>query len=677
MMANFDLINKQKRYIMKRKITLSILLFLVTLNAIELPSIQIEFSKLEETQQESASTVNIVDKDKLETSNIKSIKEFSSLVSNTNISGIGNRSDKTFTIRGISNYVTYESSIAMYIDDVPVPFSYGFGMVDFNNVKSIEVLKGAQGTLFGKGAESGVINIYTQAPSKEFKTKISAGYGSYNTQEFYGLVSGPTVNEYLTYSLSITKESSDGFSQNEQTGNHFDTKDFLSFSTKLRYNPDTPLDVSLSYSKSKSDDGGSPFKINTKENPFSIDNEPTDDSVKMDSDMLSLIIKYKENDYTFTSATSYAKQSVLKNDYVGILGGLDMVFDIDIVEVTQEFRLKQNFENSELLVGAFYSDKLQFDYKEKQDFIPALNSLDNINTIENPDENIALFSQYKYYIGENYALMAGLRYQTTKRSFSRTLDYTASTTSADSQTTWKHILPTLSLSYYGEDDSHTYLTYSKGYRPGGYNYRTSDTLTPFEPETTDSLELGHKRALESSLTLNSAIFYNLIDNLRINTFTPYLATETLNAKKAHSYGAELELNYKTDNLNIYSACGIIKTEMAEFQNSPQYEGNNIIDVPNMTASIGAKYNFIPNYYVQSDVKYMGERYYNISNSAKESGYALVNLGVGYKKDGWEALVYANNLFNKEYVDFMIYTPTNNYYHFGDPRVLGFKVSKSF
>ena len=74
---------------------------------------------------------------------------------------------------------------------------------------------------------------------------------------------------------------------------------------------------------------------------------------------------------------------------------------------------------------------------------------------------------------------------------------------------------------------------------------------------------------------------------------------------------------------------------------------------------------------------MGERYYNISNSAKESGYTVVNVGLGYKKDGFEALVYANNLFDKEYVDFMIYTPSNNYYHFGNPRVLGFKVSQSF
>lgn len=664
---------------MKKHSSLLILPLVLSLNAIELPSINIESSKLEETMQESANTVNIINKDKLEISNVKSIKELSSLVSNTNISGIGNRTDKTFTFRGISNYVTYESSVAMYIDDVPVPFSYGFGMADMKNIENIEVYKGAQGMLFGKGAESGVINIYTKAPSKEFKAKVSAGYGSYNAREFYGLVSGPTPIDDLSYSLSITKESSDGFSKNELTGNHFDNKDFLSFSTKLRYNPDTPLDISLSYTRSKSDDGGSPFKINTKQNPFSIDNEPTDDSAKMDSDMLSLIIKYKENDYTFTSATSYAKQSVLSTNYVGILGGLDIDHDIDIAEVTQEFRLKQNFKNSELLVGAFYSDKLKFDYKENQTLLTLYPvPFSSKNSLENPDENIALFSQYKYYIGDNYSMMAGLRYQTTKRSFSRTMNnFGVAASSTKSQTTWTHILPTLSLSYYGEDDSHTYLTYSKGYRPGGYNYRTSDTLVPFEPETTDSLELGHKRVFTSSTMLNGVLFYNLIDNLRINTFDNNLLTTTLNTQKAYSYGAELELNYKADNLIAYTTCGVIKTEMSELVSSPHYEGNKIIDVPNITASIGVKYNVAPNYFIQSDVKYMGERYYNIQNTSKEDGYRVVGLATGYEKDALKVELYASNLFDERYVDFMIYTPSNDYYHFGDPRVVGVKVSGSF
>jgi outer membrane receptor protein involved in Fe transport len=102
----------------------------------------VESSKLNTTVLESTHTIDIVDANKTNTLNINSIEDLSSVVPNTNISGIGTRSDRTFTFRGISNYLTYESSVAMYIDDAPVPFSYGYGAVDMKNIKTIEVLKG-------------------------------------------------------------------------------------------------------------------------------------------------------------------------------------------------------------------------------------------------------------------------------------------------------------------------------------------------------------------------------------------------------------------------------------------------------------------------------------------------------------------------------------------------------
>ncbi|NOQ30095.1 MAG: TonB-dependent receptor [Helicobacteraceae bacterium] len=661
---------------MKKQITLALLPFAMTLSAIELPSIMVESSKLEDTLLESPSTIDLLDKKKIEISNIKNIKDLSAVVPNTNISGLGNRTDRTFSIRGITNYVAYESSVAMYIDDTPVPFSYGFGMVDMSNVESIEVLKGAQGTLFGKNAESAVINIYTKAPSKIFKSKASVDYSSYNTKEFYGAVSGPTSNEEITYALSVTKGSSDGFSKNEITNSNFDYKNFLSLSTKLRYNPNSPLDISLKYSKSKSDDGASAYKINTKDNPFSIDNDPQNGYVKMDADLLSLIVKYKESDYTFTSATTYAKESVLKDMYVPIMGGLNLNFDIDITEITQELRLKQNFDDGDLLVGAFYSDKLKFDYKEDQTLLAV--NLNSLNSLENPDRNMALFSQYRYYFDDYYSLMAGLRYQKTERSFSRDLNnFGAPTTHVSSATSWTHILPTISLSYLGDDNSNTYLTYSQGYRPGGYNYRTSSALVPFEPEKTDSFELGYKNAYNKTLLLNSAVFYNIITDNRINTFNDTLSTTTLNASKADSYGLEFDVSYKKDALNLYSTFGLTRAKIKNFNSTGQYDGKTLIDVPDMTASLGAKYNLNKNFYVRSDLKYMGERYYNIQNTAKEDGYTLTAIAAGFEKNSWKYELYADNVFDTRYVDFMIYTPTNNYYHFGAPRVIGVKVSGSF
>src|SRR3989339_1923835 len=110
-----------------RKITLlSYFIFHGLLLGYELPVVHIESLKVEDPPLNSFSTIKEISKDKLDTFSTRSLQDLSSVIPNTNISGIGNRMDKTISLRGVSNYVSFESSVGMYIDDTPVPFSYGF-----------------------------------------------------------------------------------------------------------------------------------------------------------------------------------------------------------------------------------------------------------------------------------------------------------------------------------------------------------------------------------------------------------------------------------------------------------------------------------------------------------------------------------------------------------------------
>ena len=617
---------------MRRYLSTFCLLGFSIVLAEELAPITVLSTKLEKSIVDNAHTIDIINRDTIEISDSKSIKDISAILPNTNISGRGNRDYNTFTLRGISNYVTTESSVAIYVDDVPIPFSYGFGLIDMYDIESLEVLKGAQGTLFGKGAQSGVINIYTNPPTDEFKGKISAGYGAYNSKEFYGFSSGGTGVDNLNYAISITKNSTDGYTNTLLSDNHFDYRDFLSFNAKLNYKLTDELDVTLKYSKSISDDGGSPYKTDIKEFPTDVDEGSVDDYLKMRSDILSLIIKYEDSNTLFTSSSSISHQSVEKLNYIALLGGIDIATDIDIEEITQEFRYRYKFENSDLMIGAFYSDKTQFDYKENQTLLAV--PLSSLNSLTNPDKNMALFTQYRYYISDKYSIMAGVRYQETKRSFDRVLnDFGATPTNANATKTWTHILPTISISY-EEEDSHTYFTYSKGYRPGGYIYRSSDVIVPFKPEVSDSYEIGYKKIWDNIWTLNSALFYNDITDHRINTFTDTFGSIVLNADKAYSYGAELSLNYKKDNLLLYSSFGWTEAKYEKFTTDSKYENNKLIEVPNITASIGAKYDFNSHLYISSSIKYMGERYYDVANTTKIDGYTAVNIKAGYNYNNW-------------------------------------------
>lgn len=662
---------------MHKRFFLQIILLTTGLSAVEIPSIMIESSKLDESALDTAKTVELIDQEKIELFRIKDVKEFSSTIANANISGIGSRTNRTFTFRGISNYVAFESSVAMYIDDAPVPFSFGYGALDMSNVAKIEVLKGPQGTQFGNSAESAVLNVYTKPTTKTFQSEASIELGTYHTQDFYGRVSGPVGNTDLSYAFSLSNSAREGFFENMLTGNAIDDREQTSFSAKLHYNPNSPWDIALNYTKNRSDDGGSAFKTDTKENPYVIDDKLYDDHSKMDNDLLSFIIKYKENDYTFTSATTYSRQDVVKDSYINSSGGLLIDLDVKIEELTQELRLKYSFEKAELLVGAFYSNKATFDYREN--IYAYLYDASSTNTLQNPHKNIALFSEIKYWFDEHYAITAGVRFQKTQRSFDRDLNpFLQPTATAEASTTWTHLLPTLSLSYYANDRAHTYLRYAKGYRPGGYNYR-APTLVPFEPEVTESFELGHKQQFSTEFALNGVLFYNDISDQRTVTFDNNLATTVLNAKKAYSYGAEFDLSYQTEELLLYATLGLTQAKFKEFDvDGGAYEGNYLVEVPDMTAACGATYQLNRNWFIQPSARYMGQRYYDIGNTQKEEGYTTADLSFGYDDlNGLKALIYATNLFNEANVDFVIHTPSHNYYHFADPRVFGINISMHF
>jgi iron complex outermembrane receptor protein len=662
---------------MKKKLILSLIAINLLAQDNEVINMTITSTKLTDTQLNSSSSVEIVNSDSINNLNINSIDEITNSVSNIDVSGIGNRSDKTFSFRGVSNYVGYESSIAMYLDSTPIPMSYGYGAIDFNNIDFIEVLKGPQGTLFGKNAESGIINIFTKKPTKKFTSEISIDKGQYNTQNLYAKISGPIKDTKLKYSFSLSKNSSDGFSKNILTNSNFDTKDLFSYSLKFDYDINNQQDIKLNYTKIKVDDGGSPFKVNTTNNPFEIDNEPQNDFMKMENDFASLIYTNQFGASKIVSTTTYANQKMNRQDYVGILGGLVLDFDVDVEEISQELRFSYNQYKYDFLAGLFYSKKLKFDYNENQD-LKALNLVSN-NSLENIDDNKALFLQGRYWLNSNYNISLGGRLQQISRDFSRDLTkFDTSNLVGSDETTWNHFTPMVSLNYVNDiDEYNVYATYSQGYRPGGYNYRQeTDVLTSYDEETTKSYEIGYKLN-KTNLKIDSAVFYNNIINHRINTFTDNLGTITLNAQKAYSYGAEFGVTYAKDRLKVFQNIGITKSKIKEYNENKALEGTNLMDVPQITATVGLEYFFTNNYFVNTNIKHVGKKYYNQENSTHTPSYEVTNLSLGYKTKDMTVSLYSKNLFDKRYTDFMISTPTNDYYHFGAPRVVGIKLTKKF
>lgn len=662
---------------MKKIVFISSIVVSISFASSEL-STTLKAYKIEADSISEPVSVDVIEKKKIEVSKPKAINDLSSLVSNTNISGLGRRSDTTITIRGLTNYITAESSVSMYIDDVPISHNYGYGAIDFSMVDSMEVYKGPQGTLFGKNAEIGVINLYTKEPTKDFSGRVKSSFGEYGTREFSINLSGP-IKENLTYQFGVSKYKSDGYTKNIALNTHFDERDIVSYNAKVKYEPNSNFNMVLNYYGTKADDGGSPFKINTKLNPFE-SAEPIKDINKMDNDSISLVAKYRGDKYNFTSISAYTNQDVQKSDYIAIIMNnisINDFFDINVREFSQEFRVDFSTDNTKWLLGAFYSKKFDFDYFNSQNIYGT--NMIRYWDLSNPDDNKALFFNSEYWLSDNIELSGGVRFQRVDRSFIRTYQDFNPTKNIylDKDVSKDFILPKLSLSYYDESDAIYYCSYSQGFRPGGYNYRsTADDQSPFKSEKTNSLEIGYKNKIDN-INFSTALFYNFVDDFRVNSLKDDLSAKTYNVTKTKIYGFEADIDYKRDNLFLYASLGLVKGKFDKFDEAKEYEGNEVIDVPDMTASAGMQIDINKNFVFKSSIRYIGERYYDVSNQTSESGYKVVNSSLGYENSGWLAEIYANNLFDERYVDFMIATPTNNYYHFGTPRVVGFKLSKNF
>lgn len=649
------------------------------LYAVQLDPIIIESSKLTDNLMDIPISIDVLSSDMLSISSTDTLHKLSSMLPNTNISGLGNRSDTTISMRGIANYVTTESSVALYVDDAPIPFSYGFGAIDFSNIERIEVFKGAQGTDFGKNAESGVINFYTKPITDHLISEALIDFGSNDTKKFYGRLSGPSGIDKLGFLISLSDNRTDGYTMNALTANHLDYRHMSNYNTKFIYTPDSHLDVSFNYTKTKLDDGGTAFKIDTYDNPYRIDDEPRDDWVKMDNDLVSLVVRSIQNSFTLTSISTYGKESLQKNDYIGKLGTLNLAMNdeinVNIEEISQELRLNGMYKNIDYVIGGFYSDKLRFKYIENQTF-PSVSVYNNSNHLDNLDTNKAIFGKIRYALDDSLSFTSGLRYQQTKRNFTR--DYSGFTSVLSSTVSSAQWLPTFSLAY-DKNGNNLYLTYTKGYRPGGYNYRSpGTTLIQYLPEITESLELGSKNTFNPLWNLSTALFYNRIRDVRTITFDDYLATTTRNADKAHSYGIESSLNYHSDNTDFFGNIGFTRTEFDRFMvGTTDYSGKHLIDVPDMTVALGGKYKFYADWYATASLNYMGKRYYDIANTKQENGYTTLNTAIGYTNKKYSVEIYANNLFDSENVDFMIHTPSHDYYHFGAPSSIGFHIGMTF
>jgi len=618
-------------------------------------------------------------------------------------------------LRGIGTQGTQpgeEGSVATYVDGVYYA-SLAANFFALSGVERVEVLKGPQGTLFGRNATGGLIHIITREPQQETFVEGSVSVGNYQTVEgsFYA-TTGLTDN--LAADISIfSVDQGDGWGKNLTTGKEVNIRDEWVVRSKLRWEASSNTVATLSADFQKNDnDLGAVRNIH----PDSVGFQGTsyrgtiydaqtdiDPYIEQENWGTSLIITHDLANAEFKSTTAYRNADGLTfwdldTSPIPLIHG---ALNEETQTFQQEFILTGSADKLDWTTGIFYYEaSAEMDDLELfSALVPAqrIKRYSEINT-----ESYAVFAQGDYALTERMSVTAGLRYTRDERdvkgydmaSTGNPAPFGTIFRTAADDDTYEKLTYRLALDYQVSDAAMVYASYSRGFKSGMYA-GTSPFDPGVEPETLDALELGVKATLlDNRLRFNGAVFAYDYQDIQLSS-TETGVSRLLNAAEGEVYGADLDVVAipfaRLPDFEITLGVSVLDTEYSDFKDAPYYEpattggnvlkvidasGNDMIRSPDFTTNIGFNYSaplsdtlrFVAN----ANWYHNDGFYWEPDNRLKQDAYDLVNAQIGFSTvdDAWRVRVFARNLLDEEYYTLATITGQGDAMGPGAPRTYG-------
>ena len=653
----------------------------------------VEFKKSKENL--ATNSVSVVDSGFINRHELQSITELTAVVPNFYMPEYGSKQNTPVYIRGVGAK-TKGSAVGFYVDGIPHFENSSFD-VDMSNIASVTVFRGPQGTLYGRNAIGGIINVTTVSPLTYQGTQFKLGYGSHNDALFQ-FSHYNKLGSKMGYSVAGGYHYNDGFYRNMFTNKYADQLKDAYGRVALVWLLDNKWFLRVNSMLDYSNQGGYPYG---KYNRLTGETEPVNynrySSYRRLLSTSGLNISYAGENISFSSQTAF--------QYIRDRQGIDQDFtsnDTYFVKnrlkqtmLSQEFILKSNNSSRyQWLWGAFamtqhINNTVETQYITKDNAFPTHYRI--------PVNALAIYHQSTIKLFSGFSFIAGLRwdYENSTLKYLRET-YQLSTDGArtevknvNSSLHFNQITPKFALQYQDERNNNSYyFSVTRGYKAGGFNQTfQKDEETSFGPEYNWNYELGGKvHLLKDKLYAEAALYYIDWRQQQVNQTVPGVGNVIHNAGHSSSKGFELALNSSPlKNLSIALSYGYTYAKFIEYQKSAtlNYSGNMLPMVPRNTLSCSASYalypssaSFIDKIVLTAGLTGIGKIYWAEDNEVAQNFYALLNAKISITSGIFTWECWGKNITDTHYNTYC-FKSSADYAQVGKPAYFGTSLLVKF
>jgi outer membrane receptor protein involved in Fe transport len=615
-------------------------------------------------------------------------------------------STANFFIRGMglfSSIPSDEPTVGIFSDGMYLGVNLGAN-TDFFDLESIEILRGPQGTLFGRNVTGGAVQLRSARPTEDWQYKIRGTLGNFDRTDLAVSAGGSLDGEgKVLGKVAASYKNHEGFWNNEAVaGDRVGEATVTTVKPILVLQPSESLQLSFITEVGKESSEG----LQTRSLPYQFNPKTTmghDEPADFETEWRNAILEanWSVGSGELTSITAYRTVDI--EGFGDIDGSPEPIFNVGFALDQQQFSQELRYatpinDRSDVTAGVYYFEQ-DFEYREQREIFGGAVLQAARGFIDH--RALGVFAQGQYRLNESLTASLGVRY-TDEQKDARlaslaecSFDFSVCDFSFSDSQGWDFLSGHAGIQWFVSDDINLFVSWNRSFRSGGYNVRNASPATvpgPYDEEQVDAFELGLKSDwLDGRLRLNAAVFQNNYQDLQRTVLDLSLAQRILNAAEAEIRGVELEaFALITDRLSVQASVGLLDAEYAEF-NGLDVDGDgapdpaaaadlDLANVPELTGHLAATYDLpldgLGTLTFRGSYSYTDGSPANDQNTIFVSSFSLIDASMTFADTSqrWRVSLFGKNLSDEVYARFAVTSSLFNFDYALPPRTWGLEVS---